>query len=135
MFMFGTLMQRSWRFEPTSLASRSVFCCIILFGSLSYWYWEAMLISYLATKVISLPFTSIPQLIKTSDYRIALTPGSSQEDTFKFSNDQDWAVGYTERIQPYLEEYFKYTNGSVMGMSILDSNTETAVYMDYFTGM
>ncbi len=34
-----------------------------------YWHWEAMLISYLATRVIKLPFTSIAGLIANTDYK------------------------------------------------------------------
>jgi hypothetical protein len=135
MFMLGTMIQRGWRTEPKSLATRSVFCCILLFGTLCWWYWEAMLVSYLATKVIILPFNTLPELIRDSDYRIAVTPGSSQEDYFKFSKDPDWVVAYTQRITPYLEEYSIVANGTIMDMSILDSGTDTAVYMDYFTGM
>jgi hypothetical protein len=40
-----------------------------------YWHWEAMLISYLATRVIVLPFNSIPELLDKSDFLIALNPG------------------------------------------------------------
>jgi hypothetical protein len=91
-----------------------------------------MLVSYLATQVIALPFTSIPELIQNSNYRIAVMPGSSQEDAFKLSNYPQWAVGYTERIKPYLDEYSKY---DPEWMSILDNDSNTAVYIDYFTGM
>jgi hypothetical protein len=132
-FMFVTMIQRSWPSEPTSIAARSVFGCIIIFASVCFWYWEAMLVSYLATKVIVLPFTSIPELIKSTDYRVAVNPGSSQEDSFKLSNDPNWALVYTERIEPYLEEYRKYK--PIYDMSILDNDTKTAVYCDYFTGM
>ena len=54
----------------------------MLASVLLYWHWEAMLISYLATRVIVLPFNNIDELVKTSSFKIALNPGSSYEGTF-----------------------------------------------------
>ena len=59
-------------------------------GVLTYYYWEAMLVSYLSTKVVVLPFTNIFELLKNSDYRIALIGGTSQEDYFKLFNHAYW---------------------------------------------
>ena len=55
---------------------------VMLASVLLYWHWEAMLISYLATRVIVLPFNNIDELVKTSSFKIALNPGSSYEGTF-----------------------------------------------------
>ena len=74
---------------------------------LLYWHWEAMLISYLATRVIVLPFNNIPELISESQFRIALTPGSSYEDDFKTATDPDWVIAWNDRVKPHLDE-FKY---------------------------
>ena len=49
------------------------------FGFLLYLQWEAMLISYLATRVIVLPFDGISSLVENSDFKIGLSPGSSYE--------------------------------------------------------
>ena len=61
---------------------------------LLYWHWEAMLISYLATRVIVLPFNNIDELVKTSSFKIALNPGSSYEDAFKFATEPSWQVRF-----------------------------------------
>ena len=44
-----------------------------------------MLISYLAQRVIPIPFTNMQELYN-SDYRLANNPGSSAWDSFKFGN-------------------------------------------------
>ena len=70
-----------------------------------YYHWEAMLISYLSTRVIVLPFTNIKELVENSDFRIGLNPGSSYEDAFKYSTDTIWQNAYSKRIEPNLDEY------------------------------
>lgn len=131
--MFGTLTQRGWPTEPkNSLASRGVFLFLIMFGSLTFWYWEAMLVSYLSTVKTVLPFSSVSELVRSSNYRIAVRPGSYQLDLFKYSSNSDWADGYTERIQPHLDDYTQY--GSLL-MNILINDSTTAVYWDYSAGM
>ena len=77
----------------------------MIFGAVLYLHWEAMLISYLATRVITLPFNGIETLLAQSDFKIALNPGTSYEDSFKISTDPVWQAAWTGRIQPYLEEY------------------------------
>ena len=85
-----------------------IFFSIMIFGAVLYWYWEAMLISYLATRVIVLPFDGIATLLTKSDFQIAIMPGSGHEDAFKFSTDDIWQRAWKERIQPYLEDYRPY---------------------------
>ena len=72
-----------------------------------YWHWEAMLISYLTTRVIVLPFDGVAGLLNTP-FQIALNPGSSYEDAFKTSTDPTWQEAWTDRIQPYLDDYRPY---------------------------
>ena len=64
-----------------------------------------MLISYLATRVIVLPFNSIKELVDKSNFVISLFPGSAYEDAFKFADDPDWQRAWTGRIEPYLDNY------------------------------
>ena len=70
-----------------------------------FWHWEAMLISYLATRVIVMPFTDIAELVSTTDYRIILSPSTSFEMAFKFSRNPDWQAAWIDRVQPHLEEH------------------------------
>ena len=89
-----------------------------------------MLISYLATRKIVLPFNNIPELVSKSSFRIVLTPGSSNEDALKTSRDPDWMVAWTDRIQPYLEDY---VGGKVDRLNLIMTNPTTALYDDYFS--
>ena len=76
---------------------------LLFFGTIMYLHWEAMLISYLSTRVIVLPFDNIPELISKTQFRIILSPGSSYEDDFKtatglgFSTDQN----YSQKLKIY----------------------------------
>ena len=64
-----------------------------------------MLISYLATRKIVLPFNSVEELVKKSDYKIAIIPGTNAENVFKYSSDELWQKAWNERIEPYLQNY------------------------------
>jgi hypothetical protein len=44
-----------------------------------------MVTSYLSARVTTLPFTDMTGLVKTSDFKIAVTPGSSFVDSFRLS--------------------------------------------------
>ena len=102
---------------------------IMFAGVLTYYYWEAMLVSYLSTKVVVLPFTNIFELLKNSDYRIALIGGTSQEDYFKLSSDPIVQQAYYERIEPYLEEFAPfYSNLN----DLLLRDESLAVFNNYF---
>ena len=84
-----------------------------------------MLISYLATRVIVLPFNGIPELVDNSNFKIALNPGTSYEDAFKFATDPSWKVAWKERIQPFLENYVG-NGGNMIQYAMADSSI--AVY-------
>ena len=99
-------------------------------GLVIYYYWEAMLISYLSTRVIVLPFTNIEELVENSDFKIGLAPGSSYEDAFKFSSDPAWQKAYAERIQPNLDEYKPYVERIV---DLPMAEQSLALYDNYFS--
>ena len=98
-----------------------------------FWHWEAMLISYLATRVVSLPFKGIPDLVANTQFRIILTPGSSYEDAFKTSTDQNWQAAWTDRVQPNLEEHVGFLNKDLAG--VLTRDEVSAWYDNYFSAM
>ena len=89
-----------------------------------------MLISYLATRKIVLPFNNIPELVSKSSFRIALIPGTYYEDAFKTSRDPDWMVAWTDRIQPYLEDY---VGGKEHRLNLIMTDPTTALYANYFS--
>ena len=73
-----------------------------------------MLISNLSTRVITLPFTGIETLLTQSDFKIAVKPGTSFVDAFKHSTNPVWQAAWTNRIEPYLNDYndyFEYFDG------------------------
>ena len=96
---------RGWNPLPSKLPAQIALFSLIFFGTMIFWHWEAMLISYLATRVISLPFKDITDLVINTQFRIIIAPGTSYEDTFKTSTDPIWQTAWTDRVQPYLEEH------------------------------
>ena len=100
-------------------------------GVVIYYYWEAMLVSYLSTRFIVLPFTNIRELMENSDYRIGVTRGTSHEAYFKSSADPIVQKAYSERIEPYLEEYFPF---SADMEALLLKDESLAVYQNFFMG-
>jgi hypothetical protein len=125
-FTIGTVTTFGW---PSDMPSRVMHGTILLAGTLIYYHWEAMLISYLSIKVTALPFHSLKEMLEQSSYRLALMPGSAYEDAFKFSNDPLWQQVYEERIKPYLEEYMKY---GVDTTQLAMKGDDTALYNNYF---
>ena len=100
---------RGWDTLPSKLPAKIALVSLLFFGTMIYWNWEAMLLSYLATRVTSLPFIDIPDLVSNTEFRIILTPGSSAEDSFKTSTDPKWQVAWTDRVQPHLEEHVGFS--------------------------
>ena len=89
-----------------------------------------MLISYLATRITVLPFYSIETLIKNTDYKIAMLPGSSYEDSFRYTTNPVWKQAFKQRIEPYLDQY------SAAGENIMDfvtNHTDYALWNDEIT--
>ena len=100
-------------------------------GVVIYYYWEAMLVSYLSTRFIVLPFTNIRELMENSDYRIGLIRGTSHEAYFKSSADPIIQKAYYERIEPYLEEYAPFYDNM---NALLLRDESLAVYQNFFGG-
>lgn len=73
-----------------------------------------MLASYLFTRVIRMPFNSIAELVKTSDYQIYVTLSTSR----------------TDRIEPYLDTYTQQNNEKV---DVALTNPKIAVYDNFYS--
>ena len=99
---------RGWSTLPSKLPAQIALFSLIFFGTMIFWHWEAMLISYLATRTISLPFKDISDLVVNTQFRIILPPGTRHEDDFKTSTDPIWQAAWTDRVQPHLEEHVGY---------------------------
>ena len=70
------------------------------------------------------------ELVKSSNYKIAIIPGTTQEDVFKYSSDESWQKAWNERIEPYLQNYAGIKNfQDIMKFPMEDS--EIAVYEEF----
>ena len=105
---------------------------ILFYGTLVYWHWEAMLISYLSTQNVVLPFKNIPELVSKSNFRVATSPGSTYAEAFSASNDSIWQTVWKDRMEPYLEEYRPYDVKKNWN-DLLKSDPEIALYYDYIS--
>ncbi|TRY79476.1 hypothetical protein TCAL_06563, partial [Tigriopus californicus] len=88
-----------------------------------------MLISFLATRVIVLPFNSLQGLVDESDFRISLSPGTSYMDAFKQSQDPIWQKAWKDRIEPYLSSYSNDIEGQTRQVI---QDTGLAFYDNFF---
>ena len=90
--------------------SSVLFTSITLFACVFYLLWEAMLISYLSSRTIILPFKTIDDLMQKTDLKIVVQPYSAQMDFFRYSTVPILQMAYAERIKPNLPfcvEYFQ----------------------------
>lgn len=124
---------RGWSDLPVKPSAQMSLFSLLFFGTMMFWHWEAMLISYLATRVTVLPFQSIPELVLSSQFRIILTPGTSMEDAFKTSRDPDWMIAWNERVSPHLDQFSG--QGTAEFVELLKTDTTSAIYDNYFSVM
>ena len=67
-FVSGALtFARGWSVTPSSARGRIFFLAIMVGGSLIFWHWEAMIISYLAVRVPAIPFRNLEELLRLTD--------------------------------------------------------------------
>ena len=85
----------------------------MLFGFLLYLQWDAMLITYLSTRAMVLPFDNLISILEKSSHQIAVLPGTAFEDTFKASNDPLYQKAWNERILPNMDLYRSYDAGGM----------------------
>ena len=57
---------------PNYYSNRIAFASVIVAGTLIYWHWEAMVISYLAVRTTQLPITTLNELLTKSNYKVEL---------------------------------------------------------------
>ena len=87
-----------------------------------------MLVSYLATRKTVLPFNTLSEMFEKTDFRLALIPSTSFEDSFKYSKDPLWQKIFKERLQPHLQEYADYPNHLSDMVYFLRNDYKTALY-------
>ena len=103
-------------------------------GLLLYYHWEAMIVSYLSTRIINIPFNGIPSLVTTTDFKLLTLPGSAQADSFKHSKDLFWQKAWNERMEPYLDDYISQHGTSPAGLrKFILENEDFALYDNFFS--
>ena len=103
---------------------------LLLGGVTIYWHWEAMLISYLATRVTPLPFRDLRGLYK-SDYSLFVYPGSAVWDTFRYGSQLRQDI-FKAKLEPYEEEYVTYKDRPSQ-IARLMQDTKNAMFSEYYT--
>ncbi len=108
-------------------------CSLLLGGILIYWHWEAMLISYLSTRVVHLPFKTMQGLYDSS-YSFYTQPGTSFWDSFKLSTDDLWLKIYDDMLLPNEEDYVQFmkTTDGFDALKWLMKDEQRAVYDNFF---
>ena len=90
--------------------SSDLFNSITLFACVFYLLWEAMLISYLSARTITLPFNDIEELMLKTDFKIFLRPFSAQMDSLRYSSVPILQRAFTERVEPNLQFYVDFVD-------------------------
>ena len=94
------------------ISSKYYFSSFMLSGLLIYFHWEAMLISYLATRTVIYPFSNLQEMYE-SDFQFYTLPNSAMWDSFKHGDDL-WKKIYKG---PYLDDVYMgrgYQNADVV---------------------
>ena len=119
---------RGWSTTPNNTASRFVFlmyvCKLHVYHSISTFYifisrimtssfilataWNANLISSLSTVNVAFPFDGLETLLKETNFKIGILPGSAHMDNFALSKRPNYVKAWKERIEPFLDEYKPY---------------------------
>ena len=102
-------------------------------AALIYYYWEAMLISYLSTRVTPIPFDSIEGLLDSS-YSFYAKPGSAYWDSFQYGTDL-WREVFKEKLKPFEEEYTDYMLNAEQYWDWVLGDGDRALYENFFAVM
>ena len=78
-----------------------------------------------------LPFSSMDDLYKNTQFRVAVMPDTTMMDNFKFSTDPLWKAIYDERIEPNVEEYRNYPDHTTDMMYFIRDDMATALFDGY----
>ena len=102
----------------------------MLSGVLIYFHWEAMLISYLATRTVIYPFNNLQELYE-SDFQFFTLPNSAMWDSFKYGDDL-WQKIFKDMFEPNTEWYNEYAGSTEKQIEWILLDSEHALYANYF---
>ena len=69
-FVSKTILMLGSRVMPNLYSNRIAFVTVIFAGTLIYWHWEAMVISYLSVRTVELPIVTLVDLLKRSNLKV-----------------------------------------------------------------
>ena len=69
-FAYKTILMQGWSKTPNAYQNRIAFFCVMVAGTLLYWHWEAMVISYLAVRKTIIPYETFEQLLSMSGDKV-----------------------------------------------------------------
>ncbi len=69
-FVTTTLIMQANIVIPKANSNRIAFSAVLLAAMVIFYYWEAMLISYLAVRKTQLPFSTLDELAENSNYKV-----------------------------------------------------------------
>ena len=107
---------------------------LMVCGMLAYKFWEAMLISYLTTNIVDLPFSNVETLVQDSSYYLVIPLGTVHLDLFRYSTRPLWMRAFHERIEPYWDDYKSLDRTKQFVKYTLD-NEDAAHFNDAFLVM
>ena len=112
---------------PTKFGSQIAAFSLLIFGFLIWNMWEAMLVSYLSVRKITLPFESIEELLYTTTFNVLILFGGFYEDNFRGSKEPILQQIYNERILPLKSKYGNITSTKDL-IDIVANESDLAVY-------
>ena len=107
-FVAQTLILRTPSALPGSSSNRIVYGSVILAGMMIFYYWEAMLISYLAVRKTQLPFVTLADLVARDDFKLLVGKGTAHVDHFKYSANELHKMIWRDKIEPYVNSLSLY---------------------------
>lgn len=87
--MLSLLMQTWKHIAPKSTRKRIAFITVITAGMLIFFIWDAQLISYLSTPHYHLPFHSLHELLKKTNYKVHKTKAENIQLSHNLFERQD----------------------------------------------
>ena len=105
-----------------------LFKSMLVASALLYYHWEAMLVSYLSSRKLVMPFTNVEDMYLNTDFRLALIPSTTYEDTFRYSKVPIWQNIFKERLEPHLKEYKDYPDHVFDMLHFIRNDFSTALY-------
>ena len=116
--------------NPQRAPSRILLLSFVLAAFLLMKHWEAILISFLATQTVNLPFINIEDLFKNTDMRLVIMPGGMIENDFRYSEGL-WQAVFKERVEPHLKEIALYEDHPTDLQHFIRNDYKTAMYDFY----